>query len=732
MDSCHSLSWRRVQAGLIVLAVAASGASPAQRFREIKHAGAGLIGPGPTYGTYGAPETTPCTAFAYAGSADFPYRNRSIAVDLGHPPPTVHRIVLVDDYSDNGGDSPTIRAHGLQIYTSNDNRTYSRYTGDCRLQIRSGEPEGSFDAVELNGLTVRARYIKLHAELPDDKWDFANHDLRQMVRVFQDPNRVLAIRELSVDRYVAQTLPLALRVDLPKAGLRDAEIHVGAQSCGSSKETLLARLSLQGDGARARVVAKSIPLGAIATGPADVRVTVVDGAGSTLAEALARTFVCASVVRDPGDHAALPSRPARVVLLTDLGKSIAPPARGEHGKPNGKWQAKTARRPGSAATVPLIVAGPGTPALRIPLPVSGWHAVTVGLVGGDTRVRASLLPHGKARLCQLEAWGERRPGTVLGEAFVGCRPLRDSTLKLAPAKGAPARVAFVRLLGLAEREVAMVQAAAKPTAARRVIIHSDGFSGFFSGGYGTREKLQRVIDRFAGSRLYSYDWCVGPSSTFTYDTRIGTIFGSNVEKFWRRGDKRAAEAVWRLIAEGNDPLRVVVERARERGVRINATLRMNANYGGEPAKVFNGDFYWQHQECRILDRKGEPHRHLSYAYPAVRGFRLSIIREAAGYGVDGIHLNFLRNPPFFGFDPPLVEAFQERYGVDAREHPTDERWYRLRADVMTGFIRQVRAALDEVGKSTGKRLALSATMEYQTYLEQVSMWNAGSVRASSI
>jgi hypothetical protein len=171
-----------------------------------------------------------------------------------------------------------------------------------------------------------------------------------------------------------------------------------------------------------------------------------------------------------------------------------------------------------------------------------------------------------------------------------------------------------------------------------------------------------------------------------------------------------------LIAEGNDPLRVVVEEAHKQGIRINATLRMNANYGGEIAKTFNGEFYWKHLDLRIVDRQGKPHSNLSYAYPEVRNFRLAIIREAAGYGVDGIHLNFLRHPPFFGYDPPLVAAFRRQYGGDPRED--DERWLRLRAEIMTGFVRRIRETLDEIGAKQGRRLALSATMDYKNPLHQ--------------
>ena len=717
MDFSRGLTRCVRRASLAMMALVVSGNAGAQQFREIKHAGAGFIGPG---NASNPPETATCQRFAYPGSAGFPYRNRSIAIDLGCPPPTVHRIILIDDYSDHGGDSPSIREHGLEIYTSNDNRTYTRHTGKYRLSIRSAKQEGGFDAVQLDGLTITARYIKLHADLPDEKWDFANHDLRKMVRVFQDPDRVMQIAAFSVDRYAAETLPLRVRLKLPRIQPEDAELRIMTGKRGEAADTVLARIPVRRGASRERLIEKALPLGHMSVGPAEVRAIIADGKGNILTEVVAETFVCSSVIRDPGPaDVPAPSRPGQAVLLT-APFSVIPHAAGDSDSRelNRQWQTATAGVPDFNTTLPLIVGVHGAPGLRIPLPASGWHAVTVGLVGGDSRVKATLRPDGKPRFCRLDIWGEHRPGTVLGEAFVGCRHLGNSTLEIELVKGAPARIAFVRLLGLSSEETEIAEAAAKPSTARRVIIHSDGFSGFFSGGYDTKEKLERMIDRFTDTAIYSFDWCVGPSSTFTYNTRIGTIFGSNIEKFWRRGDKRAAEAVRTLIAGGNDPLRVVVERAHKRGVRINATLRMNANYGGEPAKAFNGEFYWQHLHCRIVDDKGKPRAHLSYAYREVRDFRLSIIKEAAGYGVDGIHLNFLRHPPFFGYDPPLVEAFLARYGVQPKKCSDDKRWHQLRADIMTSFVRQVRAALDEIGNRTGKRLALSATMEYRNYLEQ--------------
>jgi hypothetical protein len=684
----------------------------AQQFREIHHAGAGYIGPG---GVSEPPESSACLKFAYSGSIGFPYRDRSLVIDLGDPAPAVHRIVLVDDYSDNGGDSPSVSEHGLLIYTSNDNRTYARYTGELRIRCRSAQPEGAFDAVELDGLAIRSRYIKLQANLPDNAWDLGNHDLRRMVRVFQDPDRVVDILSLAADRYAADALPVRVRLRMPKAGADGLALRILMGNRGEPATTEGARIPISRVGKRDRQFDATLALTEIPPGPTSVCAAVIDAEGHVLARTTVDTFVCSSVITRPTADGGKPiaSRPGQVVMLQDLAR-FAPEA-----APTAKdaWDCVTADQPAHTSTISLLVSRGHAPTLRIPLPVSGWHAVAIGLVGGDSRVVAKLLPDGSPRTCRLEGWGQGRPGMVLGQTLVGCRDLSNSVLEITPVKGAPARLAFVRLLGLSADEIAVAKAATRPVDARRVIIHSDGYSGFYSGGYATKEKLQRVIDRFAGSQIYSFDWCIG-GSTFTYNTQIGTLFGSHVKTFWRQGDRRAGEALQQLIAAGEDPLRVVIDRARKRGIRINATLRMNANYGGEIAKSFNGEFYWQNLALRIVDKKGKPHPHLSYAYPEVRNFRLAIIREAAGYGIDGIHMNFLRHPPFFGHDPPLVTAFRKKFGVEPDAVPDDERWHRLRADIMTEFVRQVRKALDEVGAQTGRRIALSATMEFKDYLKQ--------------
>lgn len=88
---------------------------------------------------------------------------------------------------------------------------------------------------------------------------------------------------------------------------------------------------------------------------------------------------------------------------------------------------------------------------------------------------------------------------------------------------------------------------------------------------------------------------------------------------------------------------------------------------------------------------------------------LDLIRESTGkIDVDGINLCFVRGPHLLCYEKPILDAFQAKYGEDAREvDPKDPRLLEIRASFMTDFVRKVRSVLDEVGTEKGKHLELS-------------------------
>ncbi len=268
-----------------------------------------------------------------------------------------------------------------------------------------------------------------------------------------------------------------------------------------------------------------------------------------------------------------------------------------------------------------------------------------------------------------------------------------------------------------------------------VIVNDDGFSAFFSGRYTTAADLRRQVASYADTSVAVFEWCITSGSRVNFPTPASELIGTGVTDFGRRGDQVAAESLHRLADEGTDTLSVVAQACRANGILCYATMRMNGDYAASAtddslSRQFNSDFWRAHPELRVRGPKGEDRTKLSYAYPEVRAFKLAILRAAAARDIDGIALDFLRHPPFFGFEAPLVNIFREKHGVDPRALlVTDPRWGPIRAEFMTTFLRDTRKILDAAGAKRGRHLGLSARIDHREYAVlgcDIATWlNAG-------
>ena len=254
-----------------------------------------------------------------------------------------------------------------------------------------------------------------------------------------------------------------------------------------------------------------------------------------------------------------------------------------------------------------------------------------------------------------------------------------------------------------------------------VIVNDDGFSAFFSGRYKNADDLRHQVASYADTSVAVFEWCITSGSRVNFPTPAAELISTGVTDFGRRGDQLAAETLRRLSAEGVDTLSVVAQACRANGLLCYASLRMNGDYAASPkddslTRQFNSDFWRAHPEFRVRGPKGEDRTKLSYAFPAVRAFKLALLRDAATRDIDGINLDFLRHPPFFGFEEPMVAAFREKHGIDPRPLPaTDARWGPIRAEFMTAFLRDTRTLLDAAGAKHGRRLGLSARIDHREY-----------------
>jgi hypothetical protein len=280
---------------------------------------------------------------------------------------------------------------------------------------------------------------------------------------------------------------------------------------------------------------------------------------------------------------------------------------------------------------------------------------------------------------------------------------------------------LLALLSLPLGEPCPAEAPRPRNAAKLVAINDDGFSAFYGGSYRTADDLRKHVLNLRDTQVAVFEWCILSGSRVNYPSKVSELIGHGMTEFPRRGDKLAAETLHRLASEGVDTLQVVVDACHAAGILCYASLRMNGDYpaswmGESLPRMLNSNFWWAHPEFRIRGKQGEDQTKLSYAFPEVRAFKLAILREVAQRDIDGINLDYLRHPNFFGYEPPLVQAFQAKYGQDPRTLPADDpRWLQLRSAIMTGFVRDVRKILDDAGKLKGRRLGLSARVDWKLY-----------------
>jgi len=158
-----------------------------------------------------------------------------------------------------------------------------------------------------------------------------------------------------------------------------------------------------------------------------------------------------------------------------------------------------------------------------------------------------------------------------------------------------------------------------------------------------------------------------------------------------------------------DQLRVVVEAGRKYGVEIWGWMRFNS-YAGNVVS----DFFVKHPEYHETWENGTKAMKLCLALPEVRRHKIDILAEAAGYGLQGLNLGFLRHAPVIHRHPILVDGYKQNYGnepplcmTDRNDQtyrftlpPMDDesvRWYRYRAGFLTRFGRELRQRLRATG-----------------------------------
>ncbi len=145
-----------------------------------------------------------------------------------------------------------------------------------------------------------------------------------------------------------------------------------------------------------------------------------------------------------------------------------------------------------------------------------------------------------------------------------------------------------------------------------------------------------------------------------------------------------------------DVMRQAAEEARRLGVSLYAWSRLLRDPHRKGKAPPPTPFHAAHPEMVQQFKDGSESWQLSFAWPEVRRYMISILCEMAACGVEGVFVDLLRHPPVVRYDLPLVEAFKAQGNGDPREMSGDgtEDWLRFRCEAFTQFLRELRAALD--------------------------------------
>ena len=417
--------------------------------------------------------------------------------------------------------------------------------------------------------------------------------------------------------------------------------------------------------------------------------------------------------------------------LTDLDR--AEPASAIRSSPEPRhWRAMSYRTDSLSGT--MLAAGLETaaPTVRYPLDARGLHAISIGTMPLRTASEGLTLGmplklSGDATFSFLTMEPYRRPdhGVDVVEMYWKIADLTGQQLDIGQASArvgqgdgagsfacAAARVVYIKLAPLTDAEVADWRADQARPDTRRLFAHNDAHFAHYQFGLTTPDDVRREIEPYHESDFSRMYWEAGGGDLMSYFTSIGrrhTLDG--LEDYGRRGDRLHAES-WRVFRDkGVDPFDVALEQTREVGMEFHACYRVAGFQYPPPLDHHNhGDTYFQrHPEFRGEDRAGNRTPRISYSYPEVREFVVSLLREMAERPIDGVCLLYNRRPPVVEYEPPLVDGFTREFGRDPRTLPEGDRdWLTYRAGTLTQFMRDVRAAMDEASRDRPRRIAVSA------------------------
>ena len=360
------------------------------------------------------------------------------------------------------------------------------------------------------------------------------------------------------------------------------------------------------------------------------------------------------------------------------------------------------------------------PKVSIKLKAQGWHAVYIGLStvsGGINKAQQSGIA---AKLGNNESFRRMHNnmrltstrGDVVQEQFLCVDELGDQdTVKIKTLPNLAATVLYVRLVPLTVTERQAWQEEQRSTTHRSTVATWDGHSWIWPYRPRTAADLRSSFTGIEGSDFNQWWFGVTGADLVNYPTKVGTIAGATTKDFPTAAHAEYSHSLVALLKNGVNPLLVARNAAREQGREFHVFIRPQAWGASIPfEETFDSKFYLDHPEWRCVDREGRRTMHMSWAVPEVRKQVLAVFRETVEMSdPEGVGIFFNRGMPLMLWEKEFSDRFRSEFGVDIMTvEAEDVRIHQLRGRIMTEFMTDLRAMLDEIGKAReGKRYKIS-------------------------
>ena len=259
-----------------------------------------------------------------------------------------------------------------------------------------------------------------------------------------------------------------------------------------------------------------------------------------------------------------------------------------------------------------------------------------------------------------------------------------------------ALLAAIRFVPMSEEEVANYLFEESRTDTKRLYVTDDMHAHLYFEHPRTLDDWRTVPMNFLHSDA---EWLSVEQIRNFVSTRLPT---KDTKQFCfpREGDRNVQEQF--PLFDYQEVLKTVVEQGHKQGLKMSVSMRMGAWGLTYPFDqyYFDCDFMQDHPEWRTFDRNGDEIAAMSYAYNEVQDFVVSELLNMARTGCDAVTLIAHRGIPYVLFEKPVADRFFELYGEYPYDLPLDDpRLNHLHCDIMTGFFRRARTALDaEFGK----------------------------------